>query len=239
MTFCYVTEKQSVNVHFIFLFSLSAVQLWPALTYVTGYFLFGNLAPASTCLKPLPAGGPGAALSLREQLPQPSAGCLGDLFRISLINLCTPLSSSLFWAQFLSFWYLLFCAGHFRPTLVPCFVLSDAPQAPALAQPRLAQASWPLYCPWPDPGRNSSMPLPASYTGKESLWKSSVPLNQHHYNYDIFFQAEWIINEKSVCILQSFYIGLGKNPFRLKKKRNPLKIIFFLFLLVSKSTKIL
>lgn len=69
MTFCYVTEKQSVKVHFIFLFSLSEVQSWLALPHVTGDFLFGNLAPASTCLQPLPAGGSGAALSLGTAPP--------------------------------------------------------------------------------------------------------------------------------------------------------------------------
>ena len=124
-----------MNVHFIFLFSLSEVSLQPALTHVIGYFLFGTLAPASTCVPtPIRSRRPwGCPLSGNSSL-NPSTGCLGDLFRILLLSLSPPLSRSRFVAKLLRFGCPLLCMGWVRPFLVPCFVLSDA---------LLAHTPWP------------------------------------------------------------------------------------------------
>lgn len=58
MTFCCVTEKLSVNAHFIFMFRLFEVYLGPASIDVFGHFPFGDLIPTFICApQPFPGGG--------------------------------------------------------------------------------------------------------------------------------------------------------------------------------------
>lgn len=97
----------------------------------------------------------------------PSIGYLGDLFRISLLNFCLPLSHSQVCSKTSKVWVCtpLHGMGQASSCSLLCFEWFSI-------GPSLGPAS---TCPgpWPDPSRNN-------YPGRESPWKASVPLNQHH-----------------------------------------------------------
>lgn len=108
----------------LYLFVLTLWSVVTTSTHVIGYFLFGTPAPASTCVPTaIPSRRPwGCLLSGNSSLAS-STGCLGDLFRISLLNLCPPLFHSQLCSKTSKVWVptCLHGTGQAYSCSLPCF----------------------------------------------------------------------------------------------------------------------
>lgn len=123
----------------------------------------------------------------------PRASCLGDLFRILLLSLCTHLSCSQFCSKTSEVLVSTPLHWTFQAYFCSLLCFEQCSVDPTLGSgstcPGLLTTILPLI--WPC--RSSSIPaLAAPYPGRESPWKSSVPLNHTTYSYGIFL-IEWVL----------------------------------------------